>query len=274
MSILAEVGTKPPSLQTMVRALNGDVTGHEILGWIFPDDEKEEDFRKLFVHAHIRNDMFAELVRVFSSCVSGWLDSGIDSDGIERPRSRKFDDSTQALLENWLKRHPPMLVITPEGRLIIERNGPPFAANKSVGGVATEMALWWFLKLLESPMKNRVARCANPKCQRYFLRQREPRALITRRVCCGECASFASGTRVQYSRNRQREVLVKRAAAILAQDALRGGPERTAAWLTAQLNRNMREDVRIKQNTVSRNWARFVAEKQRQLNGPKEERKE
>ena len=264
MQLLPEIDPRP-SLEAMVRALNGEASAKDILGRFFPDYDgnEEDDFRKLLFFADLHKRMRVEFLRVLRSCVNRWIDSGIDTDGTERPHRRHLDDLLFDLLEEWKKRNPPLSLVTEDGIYIIgkRRPQPREPLQESLG---EDVAVWWFVKLLEDPRRNRVARCANPKCGGFFLRKREPRKELIHGVCCKNCAGIASAERTTNSRNRKRDKFVQRAAAILIRDTARGGRSRSAAWIAERMNRDVRADLQVTPNKVTRNLSLIDAEVRRQ----------
>lgn len=176
---------------------------------------------------------------------------------------RNLDPAHSDRLQEWANRTKSIPLITLHGRFEIEVNWPDLS-KATPESLATDVASLWFVSLLDNPKKERLARCSNPKCQQFFLRERKPRKELLNGSYCKKCARIASKARTTKTREGRRTDFIARAARALAHDRASGHAERSATWIAGQINRGVRPDMRITGNRITRNRALIDLEAQKQ----------
>jgi hypothetical protein len=212
-------------------------------------------------------------VKSFRALVDQWIDSGKQAGGTESPLSRNVNavppGSTQPLFDvlatllrrNWLR---PVLLRT--GKFAIQVQRPSDYTMDGDGRVryrdpeeyAKECSISHFAELLDTPGANRVGRCNNPKCGRYYIRRRLRKSEIKRGSFCLNCVGAGSVQRTRASREERKQRLVN-----LAADCWRDWqPQRRFGkqtnWVAAQINK--RSDAAITGKWVSQNLAAIKGE--------------
>jgi len=196
------------------------------------------------------NSAFITRLRAF---VDGFIQTGIDSSGIEIPSSRRVRasvnetpimtvsaDETPVVIfdeiyESW-RRNQPRPLLNGDGTLAVGV-GQPRWANQAPELYARDMATYYFQELLESPFWSCIGKCANPICKRYFLRKRQRKTAIKRGSYCGNCKLIGGAERTRISRERaKREMLQVAAQAWKEWGTCRRRTDR-AAWVANRVNR-------------------------------------
>lgn len=124
----------------------------------------------------------------------GFLVTGFDSFGIETPSSRRVrasvdeapimtdteDEAPVVIFDEiqaaWM-RNKPRPLLNGDGTMAIGVNQPRWE-NQDPTLYARDMATHYFQELLSSPLSNRISKCSNPICKRYFLRKRARKTAI------------------------------------------------------------------------------------------------
>ena len=168
----------------------------------------------------------ARFLQSFRAFVNQWIDSGID-DEIELPLARDvrkvppgYCEPLFDILCRWLNLNMPLPALMNSGRIAILPRVPNYQTNDERGRVknrdaeeyAEECAIYHFKELLDTPGAHRLARCANPECQRLYLRERLRKKEIKRGTFCGGCAGKGSLLRTRVTRETRKRVLVALAA--------------------------------------------------------------
>ena len=151
--------------------------------------------------------------------VDGFLDTGIDSNGIETPSNRRVraavdevpimtvssEDAPVVIFdeiyESW-RRNQPQPLLNGDGTMAIGVNQPRWT-NQDPIQFARDTATYYFQELLDSPLAIRLGKCANPRCHRYFLRKRQRKTAIKRGSYCGSCKLIGGAERTRASRDKQ-----------------------------------------------------------------------
>lgn len=175
--------------------------------------------------------------------VDQYIRTGVDQDGIERPSNRRVRASAGEepipifdTLLSWLQRNMPPPALMNEGVVaILEQRPRPDAANPDQ--YARDTAIYYFKDLLDSPARTRIGKCANQKCQKYFLRQRERRREIKRGAYCGECKLIGAAERTRLTRLRRKEAQIEVAAQSWEHRPLKLSDNRAVSWIASQVNR-------------------------------------
>jgi hypothetical protein len=185
--------------------------------------------------------------------VDGFIQTGIDSSGVEIPSSRRVRasgneaaimtvsaDETSVVIfdeiyESW-RRNQPRPLLNGDGTLAVDV-GQPRWENQAPELYARDMATYYFQELLESPFWSCIGKCANPICKRYFVRKRQRKTAVKRGSYCGNCKLIGGAERTRISRERaKREMLQVAAQAWKEWGTCRRRTDR-AAWVTNRINR-------------------------------------
>ncbi len=161
------------------------------------------------------------------------------SEGFSKPLSTE--------LFSWLARNPPMPIVESTGEAAYHYPIPDYLKLKTDPRlVGHDLAIWWFIRLTDSPHRYRLARCFNQECAKYFVYSRNPRSSIKNGVFCVACAAVASMCRTRKSRDAKESAMLEAAA-----DAWqRWKPTRThpdqRAWVAKQINGTCGSDIKPK----------------------------
>ena len=215
--------------------LNGEETRWGVLNWPSIPDVKLPSASQ----CEAANLAFIIRLRAF---VDGFIQTGIDSSGVETPSSRRVRASVDEspimtvsadetpvvvfdeIYESW-RRNQPRPLLNGDGTLAVGV-GQPRWENQVPELYARDMATYYFQELLESPFWTCIGKCANPICKRYFLRKRQRKTAIKRGSYCGNCKLIGGAERTRISRERaKREML--HVAAQAWQDGASAGVGRT-----------------------------------------------
>ncbi len=185
--------------------------------------------------------------------VDGFLQTGIDSNGVETPSSRRVRASVDEapimtvstgeapvvifdeIQASWLRNQPRPL-LNGDGTMAIGVNEPRWE-NQDPILYARDMATHYFQELLASPLWTRIGKCANPTCKRYFLRKRQRKTAIKRGSYCGSCKLIGGAERTRASRERLKQEMLQVAAEAWREWRTRARRTDRAAWVATKVNK-------------------------------------
>ncbi len=185
--------------------------------------------------------------------VDGFIQTGIDSNGIETPSSRRvrasvdeppimtvsIDEAPAVIFDeiqaSWLRNQPRPL-LNGDGTMAIGVNQPRWE-NQNPELYARDMATHYFQELLSSPLWTRIGKCANPTCKRYFLRKRQRKTAIKRGSYCGSCKVIGGAERTRLSRDRLKQEMLRVAAEAWREWGARARRTNRAVWVANNVNR-------------------------------------
>jgi hypothetical protein len=211
---------------------------------------------------------FAFIIRL-RGFVDGFIQTGIDSSGIETPSSRRVrasvdespimtvsaDEAPVVIFDEIyesFRRNQPRLLLNGDGTMAVGV-GQPRWENQAPELYARDMATYYFQELLASPFWSCIGKCANPVCKRYFLRKRQRKTAIKRGSYCGSCKLVGGAERTRLSRQRaKREMLQVAAQAWQEWDTCKHRTDR-AAWVANRVNRVLGETRFIHPKWVNQN---------------------
>jgi hypothetical protein len=201
--------------------LNGEETRWGILNWPpFPGLNLPNASQ-----CEAANSAFITRLRAL---VDGFIQTGIDSGGIETPSSRRVRasvdespimtlsaDETPVVIfdeiyESW-RRNQPRPLLNGDGTMAIGVNEPRWE-NQDPKLYARDMATYYFQELLASPFWSCIGKCTNRICKRYFLRKRQRKTAIKRGSYCGSCKLIGGAERTRLSRERAKGEMLQVAA--------------------------------------------------------------
>jgi hypothetical protein len=225
--------------------LNGEETRWGILAWPPIPELKLPSASE----CEAANSAFITRLRAF---VDGFIQSGIDSSGIETPSSRRVRaavdespimtvsaDETPVVIfdeiyESW-RRNQPRPLLNGDGTMAVGVNQPRWE-NQAPELYARDMATYYFQELLASPFWSCIGKCANPVCRRYFLRKRQRKTAIKRGSYCGSCKLIGGAERTRLSRKRAKREMLQVAAQAWQEWGIRRRRMDRAAWVANRVN--------------------------------------
>lgn len=201
--------------------------------------------------------------------VDGFLQTGIDSNGIETPSSRRVrasvdeapimtvsaDEAPVVIFDeiqaSWLRNQPRPL-LNGDGTMAIGVNQPRWE-NQNPELYARDMATHYFQELLSSPLWTRIGKCVNPTCKRYFLRKRQRNTGIKRGSYCGTCKLIGGAERTRLSRERLKQEMLRVAAAAWREWGRRARRTDRADWVANRVNKAFGKTYFIRPKWVNQN---------------------
>jgi hypothetical protein len=196
------------------------------------------------------NSAFVTRLRAF---VDGFIQTGIDSSGIETPSSRRVRASVDEspimtvsanetpvviydeIYESW-RRNQPRPLLNGDGTMAVGVSQPRWE-NQAPELYARDMATYYFQELLSSPFWSCIGKCVNPACKRYFFRKRQRKTAIKRGSYCGKCKLISGAERTRKSRERTKLAMFQVAAQACQEWSNRGRRMDRAAWVANKVNK-------------------------------------
>jgi len=242
--------------------LNGDETRWGMLNWpAIPNLNLPST-----AQCEAANSAFIVRLRAF---VDGFIQTGIDSSGVETPSSRRVRasvdespimtvsaDETPVVIfdeiyESW-RRNQPRPLLNGDGTTAVGA-GQPRWENQAPELYACDMATYYFQELLASQYWSCIGKCANPVCKRYFLRKRNRKTAIKRGSYCGNCKLIGGAERTRLSRARAKQEMVQVAAQAWQEWDTRKRRTDRAAWVANSINRVFGKTRLIRPKWVNQN---------------------
>lgn len=201
--------------------------------------------------------------------VDGFLQTGIDSNGIETPSNRRVrasvdeaplmtvstDEAPVVIFDeiqgSWLRNQPRSL-LNGDGTTAIGVHEPRWD-NQDPILYARDMATYYFQELLASPLWTRIGKFANPICKRYFLRKRQRKTAIKRGSYCGSCRLIGGAERTRASRERFKQEMLQVAAEAWREWSTRARRTDRAVWVANRVNRFFGKTRFIRPKWVNQN---------------------
>lgn len=201
--------------------------------------------------------------------VDGFLQTGIDGSGIETPSSRRVRASADEapimtvstdegpvvifdeIYESW-RRNQPRPLLNGDGTMAIGVSQPRWE-NQDPNQFARDTATYYFQELLSSPLWTRIGKCANPSCNRYFLRKRQRKTAIKRGSYCGRCKLIGGAERTRLSRQRLKQEMLRVAAEAWQEWGTRARRTGRAVWIANRVNQTFGKTRFIRPKWVNQN---------------------
>ena len=222
--------------------LNGKLTPSQIAGLIDP--------RKLNGGSNER--IAAEFLQALRQLVDDWIDSG-KREGFDSPIQREVP---MKVLTDYTNRNPPLTLIGGDGRIGFSLE-PSTLTSIDGRDAALDRATWEFVKLMDSPFRNRLSRC--DECGVYFARRRLPKQDEPNKFgsFCEKHRGKGRAKSTKTARENHREEMLDAAAAVLLEfERIAPGAE-WRQWGVQKLNKRM---ARVRLNNpnafpaISSNW--------------------
>jgi hypothetical protein len=242
--------------------LNGEETRWGVLNWPpIPNLKLPSASRR-----KAANSVFIIRLRAF---VDGFIQTGIDSNGVETPSSRRVrasvdespimtvsaDESPVVIFdeiyESW-RRNQPRPLLNGDGTTAVGVDRPRWE-NQAPELYARDMATYYFQELLASSFWSCIGKCANQVCKRYFLRKRQRKTAIKRGSYCGNCKLIGGAERTRLSRERAKLEMLKVAAQAWQEWGTRGRRTDRAAWVANRVNKVFGKTRFIRPKWVNQN---------------------
>ena len=242
--------------------LNGEETRRGILNWPpvpglnLPSASQYE----------AANSAFFIRLRAF---VDGFIQTGIDSSGVETPSRRRVRasvdespimtvsaDETPVVIFDEIyalfRRNQPRPLLNGDGTLAVGVHQPRWE-NQAPELYARDMATYYFQELLASPFWSCIGKCANQRCKRYFLRKRQRKTAIKRGSYCGSCKLIGGAERTRLSRERAKREMLRVAARAWQEWGTRKRRTDRAAWVANEINKVFGKTRFIRPKWVNQN---------------------
>jgi hypothetical protein len=157
------------------------------------------------------NKHFAETLR---SLIDQWLESG-RSGTVEAPKERKLvlgedRDGLWSVLSSWIVQDRFRFSFNNSGE--IEMDLPSREDTGDEIADAKNDAIRRCAKLLQSPLRYRIAKCSKPQCGRYFYFKRTPKGVLKCGTLCPDHRSHGGTIRKDRQRKVRKERLLTLAA--------------------------------------------------------------
>jgi hypothetical protein len=197
--------------------------------------------------------------------VDAFIQTGIDSNGIETPPRRRVRASVDErpipifdVIYEWFVRNKPIPALNNDGTIAILAVQPK-VAGATHEQYARDMAVYHFQELLTSALWSRIGKCANPACRRYFLRQRKRTAPIKRGAYCGTCKLVGAAERTRQSRDKRKLAMLETAAQAWNAYSNRHLRMDRAAWIATEVNKKYGKLQFVHPKWVNQNLAQIEA---------------
>ena len=245
----------------ILHLLNGEETRWGVLNWPIPELNLPSASQR-----KVANSAFIIRLRAF---VDGFIQTGIDSNGVETPSSRRVrasvdeppiltvsaDEPPVSIFDEIyesFRRNQPRPLLNGNGTIAIVANQPRWE-NQAPELYARDMATHYFQELLASSFWSCIGKCANPVCKRYFLRKRQRKTAIKRGSYCGSCKLIGGAERTRLSRKRAKREMLQVAAQAWQEWGTRGRRTDRAAWVANRVNKVLGKTRFIRPKWVNQN---------------------
>lgn len=254
-------------IRDMILALlNGEETRWGILNWPVPDLNLPSASQR-----EAANSAFITRLRAF---VDGFIQTGIDSSGIETPLSRRVRASVDEppimtvsvdeppvvifdeIYESF-RRNQPRPLLNGDGTMAVGVHRPQWQ-NQAPELYARDTATYYFQELFDSPFWSCIGKCANSACKRYFLRKRRRKTGIKRGSYCGTCKLIGGAERTRLSRERAKREMLQVAAQAWQEWGTRRRRTDRATWVANRINRGFGKTRFIRTKWVNQNSEAIV----------------
>ncbi len=243
-----------PLLSLVLMILEGKVskTIQQHLELFFDMSSRGSDeYEVLLSHPRALKSAEVAMVTTMRQLADLWIDSGKNPTDrtVDTPADRNVEDVLPGQHVSLLRRInsgllsqvPQWIGMTRDGRLATKWDLPSL---ESVGGMdeldaplevfGRRMAMYWFIKLLDSPYSRNLARCDS--CSIYFAYERAPKRTIKNGIFCSECKGSGSVKRTQSTRDRRNQRRVEIAASFWEQWKPDSRQGKQSTWVAGKVN--------------------------------------
>jgi hypothetical protein len=224
--------------------------------------------------AKLEKQADAEMVVQLNLLVGQWFHSGKDraNPKVDTPTARNlttkypgFGKTLLEVLNEWKDRHPPRLRFSDAGKVSISYEEPQYGPEGGLFGQPrgttkpTDIAIYWFVRLLDSPGAHRLSQCANSECKRLFIYKRAPKGTLKNGTFCPQCKGAHSSIRTESRRAREKKKLVDIAAGLWDDwtPSSRMGRDKNE-WIKNKMNARLSATMHITRKWVVQNTAAII----------------
>lgn len=171
-----------------------------------------------------------DFVSVLRALTDSWIESGKQGQ-VDDP----FERAVPVQVGKFTSKHRPIIRIV-DGRVRYSTCSPEPSSTNDPESAAPDYATYWFIHLLDSPMRERLSRCEH--CGRYFLRERMPKkgCPIKRGMFCKKHRDKARARSMKVIRIGRTAELVHLAARFWPEGDLRKGYQSRSTWIADRMN--------------------------------------
>jgi hypothetical protein len=221
----------------------------------------------------------ASMVATMRQLADMWIDSGKDASnpGVDTPSERNVE--VQLLGRNgslfeWINNDllndlPKWTGMTRDGKQGIKDKYPEYNSNEEVPWglkcalerFGERMAMFWFMKLLDSPYSLNLTRCDD--CNGYFAYERVRKRQVKNGVSCPDCKGKASNRRNISTRERRTGEMVGLAADVWKKWKQDNRHGKRSDWVAIQVRESTKQKIVFTGNWVTRHQTEIEAEVER-----------
>jgi hypothetical protein len=198
-----------------------------------------------------------------------WLFSGKDPENTscDTPTKRNltavhptFTKPLLDTLNQWKDRHPPRLSFSNDGKVSIVYEEPQYHVEGGLYGapkgttIPKDIAIFWFVRMLDSPGAHSIARCANPECSLiYFLYLRTPKGTLRNGTFCRRCAANRSAIQTKIKQDDIKELRVRLALRFWNNWTPNRRGRDKAEWIKTKMNAELAPNRQVTRKWVVQN---------------------
>ena len=209
-----------------------------------------------------------DFVSVLRELTNTWIESGKQGQ-VDDPFERAVPDQ----VGKFTAKYRPVIRLV-DGRVRYSLCSPEPSSANDPESAARDYATYWFIHLLDSPMRERLSRCED--CGLYFLRERMPKKghPIKRGMFCKKHSDKARARSMSSTREGRTDELVRLAAKFWPEWNSQMGHHLRSKWIAAKMNRQLPgwagEYFQNRDGTVTGRW---VTEHRQDIEAEAERRK-
>jgi hypothetical protein len=174
-----------------------------------------------------------DFVSVLRELTNAWIESGVQGQ-VDDP----FERAVPTQVGKFAAKYRPVIRLV-DGRVRYSTCSPEPSGAKDPESAARDYATYWFIHLLDSPMRERLSRCED--CGLYFLRERMPKRgyPIKRGMFCKKHRDRARARSMTSTRIGRTDELVRLAAKFWLEWNSQKGQQTLSKWIAAKMNRQL-----------------------------------
>jgi hypothetical protein len=190
-----------------------------------------------------------EFDNTLRSLTDQWIDSGKDRRAgtlVDAPHSRnilgrspRFPEPIFQKLVTFWERNRPQVIVGIDGRSTLNPEPKRYLNPKDLSLESRERAIYYFQRLLDSPMRESLSRC--DWCGAYFVRARAPKkdTPIFRGTFCPNCKGKGSLKRMNATRENRTHKMVELAAELWPKWKPTRQHGKRSKWIAEKMNKTL-----------------------------------